>query len=616
MQAPAPAPDTLFPDALLVEVAWEVCNQVGGIYTVIRSKVPAAVKGWDSRYCLLGPYFPQQAQGEFESFSEDEMSQFNDPFTEAVRRMRADGYDLQYGTWLVTGRPRVVLMNPFQAYPQLGQIKSDLWHHHRIPVPANDDLLHQVAAFGMLTKVFLQHLAAATTENEGGPRRLLAHFHEWMTGVAIPDLRRDQTPVQLVFTTHATLLGRYLAMNDPNFYDHLMFVDWLGEARKFNIESAVTMERAAAHGAQVFTTVSELTVRECIYLLDRIPDAVLPNGLNIERFVAMHEFQNLHQQYKAKIHNFVMSHFFQSYSFDLDKTLYLFTSGRYEYHNKGFDLTLEALARLNYRLQQSGLEGQVVMFFITKRPCTSINPQVLQSRAMLDEVRETCAAIEQQVGERLVVAAAASADHRLPDLDSMVDDYWKLRYRRTLQSWKTSALPSVITHNLVDDANDDILNFVRRANLINNQNDRVKIVYHPDFVSPASPLLGMEYGQFVRGCHLGVFPSYYEPWGYTPLECIARGVPAITSDLSGFGDYALQNVEDHETKGIFVVHRQEKSFDEAAEELTNMLWQFVKLNRRERIQQRNNVESSAELFDWKNLRHYYDQAYALALDRG
>jgi glycogen(starch) synthase len=551
------------------------------------------------------------AQGEFESFDDLTVHTASDPFGAAVRTMRAQGFDVCYGTWLVTGRPRVVLINPFQAYNKLGELKSDLWSRHGIPSPDNDDLLHQVIAFGHLTTIFFQHLAA----QKPAEQRLLGHFHEWMTGVSIPELRRQQVPVQLLFTTHATLLGRYLAMNDADFYDHLMWVNWEAEAKHFNIEPAVRMERAAAHGSHVFTTVSELTVRECIYLLDRIPDAVLPNGLNIERFVALHEFQNLHQQYKAKIHEFVMAHFFQSYSFDLDQTLYFFTSGRYEYHNKGFDLTLEALARLNYRLQQSGLEGQVVMFFITKRPFTSINPQVLERRAMLDEVHETCKAIERQVGERLFYAAAASQDHKLPELGSMVDDYWKLRYRRTLQSWKTNALPPVITHNLVNDANDDILKFMRRANLLNNRHDRVKMVYHPDFVSPSSPLLGMEYGQFVRGCHMGVFPSYYEPWGYTPLECVARGVPAITSDLSGFGDYALQNVPDPEGKGIFVVHRQEKSFDESAEELTDMLWNFVQLSRRERIMQRNAVESSAELFDWKNLRVHYDRAYALALER-
>lgn len=611
MQPHSSAPEALFPDSLLIEVAWEVCNQVGGIYTVIRSKVPATMPAWGGRYCLLGPYFPLMAQGEFESYDDDQLAGMNDPYATAVRTLRAQGMDICLGVWLVTGRPRTVLINPFQKYDELATLKSDLWRDHQIPAADNDDLLHQVIAFGHLATQFIETVARQTV----GQWRVIGHFHEWMTGVAIPELRRRQAPVHLLFTTHATLLGRYLAMNDPNFYDNLMLVDWRAQARSFNIEPAVSMERAAAHGSHVFTTVSELTVRECIYLLDRIPDAVLPNGLNIERFVALHEFQNLHKLYKDKIHEFVMAHFFQSYSFDLDQTIYLFTSGRYEYHNKGFDLTLEALARLNYRLQQSGLEGQVVMFFITKRPYTSINPLVLQSRAQLEEVRQTCRAIEEQVGERLFYAAAASQNHRLPDLDSMVDDYWKLRYRRGLQSWKTTALPSVITHNLVNDQDDDILNFVRRANLVNNQHDRVKIVYHPDFVSTTSPLFGMDYGQFVRGCHLGVFPSYYEPWGYTPLECVARGVPAITSDLSGFGDYVQKNVPEHEEKGIFVVRRQERNFDQAAEELTDMLWNFVLLSRRERISQRNRVESSADIFDWKNLRVYYDRAYALALER-
>jgi len=612
MQPTPLAPEALYPDSLLLEVAWEVCNQVGGIYTVIRSKVPATMPAWGERYCLLGPYFPQQAQGEFEALTDAELARATDPYARAVQSLRAQGMDIQLGVWLVTGRPQVVLINPFQVYDRLGELKTALWQDHGIPMPDNDDLLHQVVAFGRLAQVFIAELARQTL----GQWRVIAHFHEWMTGVAIPELRRQRVPAHLVFTTHATLLGRYLAMNDPDFYDHLMLVDWQREARHFGIEPAVSLERAAAHGAHVFTTVSELTVRECIYLLDRIPDAVLPNGQNIERFVALHEFQNLHKLYKEKIHEFVMAHFFQSYSFDLDQTLYLFTSGRYEYHNKGFDLTLEALARLNHRLQQSGLEGQVVMFFITKRPYTSINPLVLQSRAQLSEVRETCRAIEEQVGERLFVAAAASADHRLPDLDSMVDDYWKLRYRRGLQSWKTTALPAVITHNLVNDQDDDILNFVRRANLVNNRHDRVKIVYHPDFVSTTSPLFGMDYGQFVRGCHLGIFPSYYEPWGYTPLECVARGVPAVTSDLSGFGDYVQKNVPQHEEKGIFVVRRQERTFDQAAEELTDMLWNFVILSRRERISQRNRVESSADIFDWKNLRVYYDRAYGLALERG
>jgi hypothetical protein len=177
----------------------------------------------------------------------------------------------------------------------------------------------------------------------------------------------------MVFTTHATLLGRYLAMNDPWFYDHLPFVDWAADAKRFNIEAPVKLERAAAHGAHVMTTVSQITASECEHLLGRKVDLTLPNGLNIERFVAMHEFQNMHREFKERIHHFVMGHFFSSYNFDLDRTLYFFTSGRYEYRNKGFDLTVEALAQLNYRLRATQSDRTVVVFFITKRPYRSIS---------------------------------------------------------------------------------------------------------------------------------------------------------------------------------------------------------------------------------------------------
>ncbi|HXA00618.1 MAG TPA: glycosyltransferase, partial [Cytophagaceae bacterium] len=312
---------------------------------------------------------------------------------------------------------------------------------------------------------------------------------------------------------------------------------------------------------------------------------------------------------------FVMGHFFHSYSFDLDKTIYLFTSGRYEYKNKGFDITLEALARLNWRMRQENIDTTVVMFFITKQPFQSMNPKVLQSRAVMEEIRQTCDAIEKQVGERLFYAAASSSENKIPALNDFIDDYWKLRLRRTIQSWKSNELPIVVTHNLYHDDKDEILNFLRTANLVNNWYDKVKVVYHPDFISPTNPLFGMEYGQFVRGCHLGVFPSYYEPWGYTPLECLASGVPAVTSDLSGFGDYVIKNIPEQEEKGIYVVTRRDRSFDDAANQLTNQLFSFVKMNRRDRITQRNRVESASELFDWKKLGTYYDKAYNIAIER-
>ncbi len=593
-------------NTLLVESAWEVCNQVGGIYTVIRSKAPAIAKRWKENYCLVGPYLDNSVMAVFEP-----ITNYDDAYGKAVLAMRNFGIEVQYGYWLVTGRPKVVLLNPNHVMDRLDAIKTELWQDHKIPSQEGNSLLDQVMAFGALVKQFMVELDKANNQE----KKVIAHFHEWMAATALPGIRKLELKMTTVFTTHATILGRYLAMNDPNFYDNLPFYEWEKEAEHFNIQPSATIERVAAHGAHIFTTVSEVTAKECKYLLGRDVEVVLPNGLNIERFTAMHEFQNLHQKYKKKIHNFTMGHFFQSYSFELDKTLYFFTSGRYEYKNKGFDITLEALSRLNWRMQQENIDRTVVTFFITKQPFTSMNPQVLQSRTVMEEVKETCKAIENQVGERLFHAAAASEDYRVPSLNDFIDDYWRLRLRRTLQSWKSPFMPSVITHNLVNDKTDDILNFLRKSNMVNNAHDKVKIVYHPDFISPINPLFGMEYGQFVRGCHLGVFPSYYEPWGYTPLECMASGVPAVTSDLSGFGDYTLQHMSNLEEQGVYVVNRKGKTFEESVSQLTNSLFNFVMQDRRERIAQRNRAEEASVEFGWKTLTSFYEKAYSLALQR-
>lgn len=593
-------------NSLLVEIAWEVINQVGGIYTVIRSKTPVSVEKWGSHYCVLGPYMPTHAASEFEPIENPK-----DPFYKAVLKMREMGYGVHYGVWLVSGRPTSILFDLGSVMHRLSEIKYLLWENHGISSPDNDFLLNDVMAFGEMVQVFLTLLSDKSITT----KHIIAHFHEWMAASGLPALRKNQVPVTTVFTTHATLLGRYLAMNDAQFYDHLPFIDWQKEARHFNIEASVGIERAAAHGAHVFTTVSEVTASECRQLLGRNPDLLLPNGINNVRFEALHEFQNLHLEYKNKIHQFTMSHFFSTYTFDLDKTLYFFTSGRYEYLNKGYDLTLEALARLNHRLVSENSEITIVMFFITKRPFHSMNPQILQSRAVLEEFKYTLEAIKKQVGDRMLFEAMAQNDSRLPEMSKFVDDYWRLRYRRTLQSWRSKSLPPVVTHNLVDDANDEILNFLRSSNLINHKHDRVKIVYHPDFINYTNPLFSMEYAQFVRGCHLGVFPSYYEPWGYTPLECIASGVPAITSDLAGFGGYVVNNVNDYDNNGIYVIRRQNRDFDRAAQQLADRMYRYIKLSRRERITLRNKVEGSSVQFDWNTLGKFYDQAYQMALDR-
>jgi glycogen(starch) synthase len=586
---------------LLFETAWEVCQQLGGIYTVIRSKIPHMVEGWGDRYCLLGPYDAAKSPAEFEETPAE------GPIADAIEALRRQGMEVRHGRWLVTGQPRTVLFNPRSVQSRLGEIKRHFWEHHRIGLP-EDDLINMVVALGYMVQQFFTVLLGG----KGPGRRVIGHFHEWMAGSAIPEIRRANLPLAIVFTTHATQLGRFIAPNDLNFYDRLPSINWQGEARRYGIEAQVLLERAAAHGSHVFTTVSDITALECEHLLGRRSDLTLPNGLNIERFAAIHEFQNLHLVYKEKIDQFVMAHFFPNYTFDLDRTLYFFTSGRYEYRNKGFDLAIEAMARLNGRLRQEGLDRTIIFFIVTQRPFRSITSEVLRSRAVMEEMRRACDAIKDQVGERLF---QASARGEAPPLDGLVDDTLRLQLRRMRLAWKSSRLPPVTTHDLSDESRDEVLGQVRSCNLWNTADNRVKVIYHPDFITATNPLFGMDYSQFIRGCHLGVFPSHYEPWGYAPLECAACGVPAVTSDLAGFGTYLTRNMPDHTANGLFVLHRRHTSFDASANELVTWMLEFARQERRDRIAQRNRVEARGEQFDWSNFGRYYAEAHNMALER-
>lgn len=593
--------------AKLLEISWEVCNQLGGIYTVIRSKLSATVDKWGDNYVMVGPWVDDAVQAEF-----DPINDAMDYVGRAVNKMRAQGYEILYGRWLVTGRPRVVLLKPAGIFRSLQDIKAELQDPYGIPDRPNDPLYDEALLWCEQVRRFLK----ICHEERDANSEIIAHFHEWMSATPILGMKKDEVPIKTVFTTHATMLGRVLAMNDSSFYENLEGYDDDERAAHFHLKSIHGIEKAAAQNCDCFTTVSEITALECEHLLGRKPDKITPNGLNIARFATNHEVQLQHAKYKERIHEFIMGHFFHSYSFDLDKTLYFFTSGRFEYRNKGFDLVVAAMERLNRMLIEAGVDITVVLFVITKKEVHSINPDVLEARGVLNEMHANVHNIAEQIKDRLFhIAAASDSDHRLPDLNEMVDDYWKLRYRRTIQSWKSKRWPIVVTHNLKDDHGDELLNDVRSIPLVNSPLDRVKIVYHPDFIKSTNPLFGIDYDQFVRGCHLGIFPSYYEPWGYTPLECIARGVPAVTSDLSGFGAYVQENKGGKEETGVYVLKRHKIANEESIDDLARFLFEFSKTSTRYRTILRNKLEDYSERFDWRLLTLDYDEAYDIALGR-
>jgi len=599
---PTPPPIPTPPQQpLLFEVGWEVCWQLGGIYTVLRSKAAAMLKKWEDRYFLIGPYNPNTAAIEFEERPTEGF------IRQTLDKLRESGMPCHYGNWLVAGRPKVILLDHRARYSSLDNDKYWLWKDHGISTVASDGEVNDVVAFGFAVAEFFKHL----TQIQPG-RRILAQFHEWMGGVAVPRIAHLRYPVTTVFTTHATLLGRYLASDDPDFYSHLPHVDPDAAAAHYNIYPRFAIERAAAHASTVFTTVSEVTATEAGKLLGREPDAILPNGLSINRFQAIHELQTLHRQYKEQIHEFVMGHFFPSYTFDLDRTLYLFTSGRYEYRNKGMDLFIEALARLNHRLKGMPDRPTIVAFIITRAATKNINVGVLQNHSMFEDLDKTCQEIATSMGQRLFHAAATG---RYATYNELLPEDALIRLKRAIHAWRSSRQPTIVTHDLQDDANDPILKHFRYRGLFNAADDPVKVVFHPEFVTATSPLLNLDYEQFVRGCHMGVFPSYYEPWGYTPMECAALGVPSVTTDLSGFGAYCQHHIPNSAENGIYVLRRLRRSFDDSANDLANHLFQFSSQNRRQRIEIRNKVEQMSELFDWSMLVQHYNEAHELALSR-
>lgn len=592
-------------DTLLFELSWEVCNQVGGIYQVLRSKAEFMMGDYHDNYCVVGPYLADRAATDFEPAPPD------GPFAEILATLERQGVRAHVGRWLVAGRPRAILVEIGLPREQLNRTKHDLWQHFEIESPPDDELIDNAVAFGFATAQLLS-AACRVWCNQGRDGRVLAHFHEWQGGVGIPLTFRMGLPLARVFTTHATMLGRYIASSNDDLYQRLPKLDVAKEVAHYGIKSQHSIERVCTTHADVLTTVSPITGEECTHILGRKPDVITPNGINLERYDVGHDFQTLHAQHREAIRRFVMGHFFPSYAFDLEHTLFFFTSGRFEPHNKGFDLCLEAMARLNEELKAQGTNRTVVFFIVTQQPVRSLNPHALRDRGVLEELLDVSNHIAQGLADQLFRRGAAGQSS---SLDALADEYWMIRYRRTCYALKSNRLPFITTHVLMDEKHDEVLRRIHDLGLLNGKEDRVKVVYHPQFINSVNPLWRIEYEQFVRGCHLGIFPSSYEPWGYTPLECVCMGVPAITSDLSGFGRYLADVHPDHDRHGITVLGRRDQDFRSSAKELANRLLAFCRLNRRQRIALRNAVEAHSHSFDWNRLGVAYGRAHRLALER-
>ncbi|XP_048757365.1 glycogen [starch] synthase-like isoform X1 [Ostrea edulis] len=585
------------------EIAWEVANKVGGIYTVIKSKAPVSVGELGEQYCLLGPYNEACVRTEVEILEPHHYI-----YRQTLQSMRDAGIKVYFGRWLIDGYPKVVLFDIGSAAWKLDEFKYELWEKGGIGIPWHDRESNDAVIFGALVAWFIGEFRKNLTDQP----MVVTHFHEWLAGAGLIYLRTRKVDCTTIFTTHATLLGRYLCAGSSDFYNNIDKYNLDKEAGDRQIYHRYCMERAAVHCAHVFTTVSEITGVEAEYLLKRKPDVILPNGLNVVKFSAIHEFQNLHAIYKEKIHDFVRGHFYGHYDFDLDKTLYFFSAGRYEFSNKGADMFIESLARLNYYLKQANSEMTVVAFLIFPTKTNNFNVESLRGQAISKQLKETVHHVQTQIGKRIFEQCLRG---KIPTGDEILQQEDIVKLKRCIYSAQRNSLPPICTHNVNDDATDQILGALRKCQLFNRKEDRVKVVFHPEFLNSTNPLFGLDYEDFVRGCHLGVFASYYEPWGYTPAECTVMGIPSISTNLSGFGCFIQDHVTDPKSYGLYIVDRRYKSPEDSAQQLTQYMYDFTCLSRRQRIIQRNRTERLSDLLDWRNLGVYYRKARQIAVAR-
>ena len=570
----------------LLEAAWEVCNKVGGIHTVITSKLSRAQDHFKDNYLLIGPWVGEQQRAVFREEA------IPVAWESLVKELEKRGVGIHYGTWLLPEEPHVMLLSWDRLVGQLDTLKGTLWETHRLDTLGTnfydvDQPLLWSQAVGMVADAFAEIMP------------VILHAHEWMAGASIFTARNPE--LHTVFTTHATVLGRALSSQDIFIYDKFGVLKPDDEARRLNVTAKHQIERLSAQSATIFTTVSSITAEEATAFLGRTPEVITQNGL---RNADILDYETLVLQRTAArkvADDFVAATFFPSYRFDLSKTRYQFTMGRYELHNKGYDTYIESLGELNKRLVEEGRDETVVAFILVPADVLRLRPE---AGTQLTVFRQMQQLIRQHLDD------APAALYKL---------YWDRNTPQTpLPADLDEALASISSHlpkvnqpaispydlRTGDDA---MTNLIRSVGLTNSAENRVKVVYLPIYLDGFDGIFNAPLYTLISGYDLGVFPSLYEPWGYTPMESILMGVPAITSNLAGFGKALIE--EKLDIPGSLVLDRNKNDKNTERTALTKLLWESTIAPRTTLSRERFAAHETAFHFGWDRLYSRYLEAY-------
>lgn len=536
---PITSPDFLF------EVSWEVCNKVGGIHTVVATKALTMSRQFGDNYILIGP----------DVHREDS----NPEFEEDASLMKSwrqilynDGIRVKIGRWKVEGRPIAVLVDFSSFIPKKDDILKFLWETYRVDsISGQWDYIEPVLfgfAAGKVIESFIEYFCSSKD-------KAAAHFHEWMTVSGGLYLHKTSPFVATIFTTHATVMGRCIAGNGMPLYGSLTQYNADEYARKFNVVAKHSLEKTAANYLDCFLTVSDITARECKYLLGREVDSVTPNGFEddfVWKGAAFEEKRS--QARKAMIR---VAEACLGYKYEKDP-LIVGTSGRYEFHNKGIDVFMEALKRL----ADKDKTGREILAYITV-PAGNNGPRKDLAANLADPSRQID-----------------------PEL-----------YKYT-------------THYLANQEWDPVVMAMRGSRLLDPQS-RVKVIFVPSYLQGDDGIFNKTYYELLVGMDVTVFASYYEPWGYTPLESVAFSVPTITTTLAGFGLWVDSASKDH--KGVDVILRTDTNDGQVVDEISSAIARYAAMGEKEYRIARESARTISQTALWDNLVVYYNQAYDQAL---
>ena len=544
-------PDYIF------ESSWEVCNKVGGIYTVLSTRAKTLQEVLQDKIIFIGPDFWKESESPY--FKEDQSL-----FADWQGVAKEQGLKVRVGRWTVPGEPVAILVDFNPYFEKKDEIYGWLWEHYSV------DSLH---AYGDYDEASMFSYAAALVVesfykwnvecgmwNEN--TKIIYHANEWMCGLGALYINNKLPQIGTVFTTHATSIGRSIAGNMKPLYDYLFAYNGDQMSWELNMQSKHSIEKQTAHFVDCFTTVSDITAKECVELLDKPVDVVLPNGFDdsfVPNAATFTRKRKLARKKMLDVANALLGE-------DLDDdTLLISTSGRYEFRNKGIDVFVEAMNRL---LRDRDLKKKVVAF--------------IEVPGWVGEPRK-------DLQERL----------------------------KSGKKYDTPLDVPQVTHWLHNMSHDNVLGMMKYYDMHNRRDEKVKVIFLPCYLDGKDGIVDMPYYDVVLGNDLCIYPSYYEPWGYTPLEAVAFKVPCITTDLAGFGLWA-NTVFGHEgqiSDGVKVIHRTDYNYSEVADNIKDTVADFSNMAKKQVDACRKNAGDLSKRALWSEFIKYYYEAYDIALNK-